>query len=49
MGSNAEFAIFPWLALSMAAAVTKQGWRWPAVFALLVTVAGSINGSSIFL
>ena len=43
------FAIFPWLVLSMAAAVTKQGWRWPAVFALLVTVAGSINGSSIFL
>ena len=42
------FAIFPWLVLSMAAAVTKQGWRWPAVFALLVTVAGSINGSSIF-
>ena len=42
------FAIFPWLVLSMAAAVAKQGWRWPAIFALLVTVAGSINGSSIF-
>ena len=42
------FAIFPWLVLSMAAAVTKQGWRWPAIFALLVTIAGSINGSSIF-
>jgi len=25
MGSNAEFAIFPWLALSMAAAVTNKG------------------------
>ena len=42
------YAVFPWLVLAMAAAVASGGWRWPAVFALLVTVAGSMNGSSIF-
>ncbi len=42
------FSLFPWLVLAMATAVASGGWRWPAIFALLVTVAGSINGSSIF-
>jgi arabinofuranan 3-O-arabinosyltransferase len=26
----------------------RRGWRWPAVFALVVTTAGSLNGSSLF-
>lgn len=42
------FAAFGWLVLCVARAVETGGWRWPALFALIVTTCGSINGSSVF-
>ncbi len=42
------FAAFGWLAWAMAKAVERGGWRWPAVFALVVTSCASLNGSSVF-
>ncbi len=42
------FAALPWLVLVMARAVEEGGWRWPAVFALIVGSCGSLNGSSVF-
>lgn len=42
------FSALPWLAAFMGFAVTRGGWRWPAAFALVVTTAGSLNGSSVF-
>src|SRR3546814_11880855 len=32
----------------MRRALDEGGWRWPAVIALLVATAGSLNGSSVF-
>ena len=42
------FAALGWLALCVALAIERGGWRWPAAFALVVTTCGSLNGSSTF-
>ena len=42
------FAALGWLVWAMARAVEEGGWRWPAVFALVVTTCASLNGSSMF-
>ena len=42
------FAAFGWLVWAMVRAVERGGWRWPAVFALVVTSCASLNGSSVF-
>lgn len=42
------FAALGWLVWAMARAVDRGGWRWPAVFALVVTSCASLNGSSVF-
>lgn len=42
------FAAFGWLVWAMVHAVARGGWRWPAVFALVVTSCASLNGSSVF-
>lgn len=42
------FAAFPWLVLCVLRATSERGWRWPALFALIVTTCGSLNGSSVF-
>lgn len=42
------YAALGWLVWSMARAVEEGGWRWPAVFALTVTMCASLNGSSVF-
>jgi arabinofuranan 3-O-arabinosyltransferase len=43
------FAALPWLVWTMVRAVDEPAsWRWPAAFALLVTTAGGLNGSSLF-
>lgn len=42
------FAALGWLVWAMAKAVERGGWRWPAVFALVVTSCASLNGSSVF-
>lgn len=42
------FAALGWLIWAMARAVETGGWRWPAVFALVVTTCASLNGSSVF-
>lgn len=42
------FSAFPYLVAFMGLAVRRGGWRWPAAFALVVTTAGSLNGSSVF-
>jgi arabinofuranan 3-O-arabinosyltransferase len=42
------FAALGWLVWAMAKAVERGGWRWPAVFALIVTSCASLNGSSVF-
>lgn len=42
------FAALGWLVWAMAHAVARGGWRWPAVFALIVTSCASLNGSSVF-
>jgi arabinofuranan 3-O-arabinosyltransferase len=48
-GLLVPFAALGWMVWAMARAVDAGGgWRWPAVFALVVTTAGSLNGSSLF-
>ncbi|WP_436795905.1 alpha-(1-_3)-arabinofuranosyltransferase domain-containing protein [Actinospongicola halichondriae] len=42
------YAALGWLVWAMARAVESGGWRWPAVFALVVTTCASLNGSSVF-
>ncbi len=42
------FAALGWLVWAMARAVEDGGWRWPAVFALVVSTCASLNGSSVF-
>jgi len=42
------FAALGWLVWAMARAVERGGWRWPAIFALVVTSCASLNGSSVF-
>src|SRR5262249_9521924 len=42
------YAAFGWLVLCVVRAVEDGGWRWPALFALIVTTCGSLNGSSVF-
>lgn len=42
------FAALGWLVWAMAKAVERGGWRWPAIFALVVTMCASLNGSSVF-
>lgn len=41
------FAVLPWLVGLTIRAVREGGWRHPALVALVVTSAGSINGSSL--
>ena len=48
-GLLVPFAGLPWLVLLMARATeSPRTWRWPALFALVVTTCGSLNGSSVF-
>jgi len=42
------FAALPWLIVAVRNALRADPWRWAAVFALVTTTAGSLNGSSIF-
>jgi len=42
------FCALPWLILATRTALRGDPWRWAAVYALVVTSAGSLNGSSIF-
>ena len=42
------YAALGWLVLCVVRACEDGGWRWPAAFALIVTTAGSLNGSSLF-
>jgi arabinofuranan 3-O-arabinosyltransferase len=42
------FAALPWLVWAVRNALRADSWRWAAVFALVTTTAGSLNGSSIF-
>ncbi|MFA5883679.1 MAG: alpha-(1-_3)-arabinofuranosyltransferase family protein, partial [Acidimicrobiia bacterium] len=42
------FAALPWLVVAVRNALRADPWRWAAVFALVTTTAGSLNGSSIF-
>jgi len=42
------FAALGWLVWTMALAIERGGWRWPAAFALVVTSCASLNGSSVF-
>jgi len=42
------FAALPWLVVAVRNALRADPWRWAAVFALITTTAGSLNGSSIF-
>ena len=42
------WAVLPWMILALRAAVRDGSrWRWPARFALLVLVAGTVNATSI--
>lgn len=42
------YVALPWLVLALGRATLAGGWRWPAVYALVITTCGSLNGSSIF-
>jgi len=42
------FCALPWLVLATRNALRRDPWLWAAVYALVVTTAGSLNGSSIF-
>lgn len=42
------FCALPWMVLATRNALRRDPWRWAAVYALVVTSAGSLNGSSIF-
>ena len=42
------FSALPWLIVAVRNALRADPWRWAAVFALITTTAGSLNGSSIF-
>ncbi|GMU78784.1 MAG: hypothetical protein AMXMBFR46_15780 [Acidimicrobiia bacterium] len=42
------YCALPWLILATRNALRRDPWRWAAVYALIVTTAGSINGSAIF-
>jgi arabinofuranan 3-O-arabinosyltransferase len=42
------FSALPWLILAARNSLRGDNWRWPALFALVTTTAGSLNGSSIF-
>lgn len=37
------FALSPWLLLATMRGIPSRGWRWPAVFALIVFVAGNAD------
>ena len=41
------FAALPWLVVAVRNALRADPWRWAAVFALVTTTAGALNGSSI--
>ncbi|MDQ2651012.1 MAG: DUF3367 domain-containing protein [Actinomycetota bacterium] len=42
------FTFLPLLVWCLVRGIDDPDWRWPAGFALLVTTAGAVNGSSIF-
>ncbi|MEI8001558.1 MAG: alpha-(1-_3)-arabinofuranosyltransferase family protein, partial [Actinomycetes bacterium] len=42
------FCALPWMILATRNALRRDPWLWAAVYALVVTTAGSLNGSSIF-
>ncbi|HEX5586221.1 MAG TPA: alpha-(1-_3)-arabinofuranosyltransferase family protein, partial [Acidimicrobiia bacterium] len=42
------YAALGWMVLCVVRAVEDRGWRWPALFALIVTTCGSLNGSAVF-
>jgi len=39
------FAAFGWLVFCVIRATEEGGWRWPALFAVILTTCGSLNGS----
>ncbi|MGP8060370.1 MAG: alpha-(1-_3)-arabinofuranosyltransferase family protein, partial [Acidimicrobiales bacterium] len=41
------WAGLPWMIAFIALALRRGGWRWPALFALVVVFVGSVNASSI--
>lgn len=43
------WAALPWMVGVAHRALRRPGWRWPAVFALIVLVAGSVNATALFL
>ncbi|MEO7556448.1 MAG: alpha-(1-_3)-arabinofuranosyltransferase family protein [Acidimicrobiales bacterium] len=43
------FAALPWMIGLVVRALRDGGWRWPAVFALVVTTAGSVNLTALVL
>jgi hypothetical protein len=47
-GLLVPFAALGWMVYAMVRALdAPRGWRWPALFALIVTTAGSLNASSL--
>lgn len=43
------WAALPWLVAVAHRALRAPGWRWPAVFALVVLAAGSVNATALLL
>ncbi len=43
------FAALPWMIGLVARALRDGGWRWPAIFALVVTTVGSVNLTALVL
>ncbi|MGI8664246.1 MAG: alpha-(1-_3)-arabinofuranosyltransferase domain-containing protein [Acidimicrobiales bacterium] len=43
------FAALPWMIAVVVRSLRDGGWRWPAVFALIVTTAGSVNLTALVL